>query len=294
MESRDVKRAGAAQRTQSPKTLACGWRAVHTAGCFFLKRRPRVDHQHDRASRLDLVRGCCNRRLRASQPSINLDSCRALRGRRENLYMKTSESGGQAAPKGMLALLRSPRHGIVAKALLTGNVRRMNLGIEPNYWQFDYDGEQLIAMDDVLAEISQSLSATLGMKVTFTPKVDAKLRGDVVLTMRTQVREAAVSEALAVLVNCSEQELLAARPAPAAGHRRIYTVIVGRPDYLVDKIGGTYMTSMEAANAAEAGDLARKECSLADADDTTPDPDDYVVHLVIAGTHNDLTGRTDV
>lgn len=194
----------------------------------------------------------------------------------------------------MLALLRSPRHGLATKALLNGQVRRMNLGIAPNYWQFDYEGEQLVAMDDVLAEISQSLSTALGMKVTFTPKVDAKLRGDVVLTMRTQVREAAVSEALALLVNCSDQELLAARHAPVAGEKRLYTVIVGRPDYLVDRIGETYMTSMEATNAAEAGDLARKECSLADADDTTPEPDDYVVHLVIAGIHSDLTGRTDV
>lgn len=55
--------------------------------------------------------------------------------------MNTSQPGGEAVPKGMLALLRSPRHGIVTKALLKGDVRRMNLDISPNYWQFDFEGE---------------------------------------------------------------------------------------------------------------------------------------------------------
>jgi len=78
-----------------------------------------------------------------------------------------------------------------------------------------------------------------------------------------------------------------------------YTVIVGRPDYVSDNpLGDTYMTSLSAQTADQAGDEALKECAETDSreagQDEDNDVDDYVIVAVIAGKHTDIQGRTDV
>lgn len=75
-----------------------------------------------------------------------------------------------------------------------------------------------------------------------------------------------------------------------------YTVIVGRPDYVSDNpVADTYMTSLEAENAAAAGDAAVLECAEVDSfgEEDTNDPEDYIIVAVIAGEHKDIQGRTD-
>ena len=76
-----------------------------------------------------------------------------------------------------------------------------------------------------------------------------------------------------------------------------YTVIVGRPDYVSDNpLGDTYMTSLSAQTAEQAGDEALKECAETDSagQDEDNDVDDYVIVAVIAGKHTDIQGRTDI
>jgi hypothetical protein len=78
-----------------------------------------------------------------------------------------------------------------------------------------------------------------------------------------------------------------------------YTVIVGRPDYVSDNpLGDTYMTSLSAQTAEQAGDEALKECAETDSreagQDEDNDVDDYVIVAVIAGKHTDIQGRTDL
>lgn len=78
---------------------------------------------------------------------------------------------------------------------------------------------------------------------------------------------------------------------------KTYTVIVGRPDYVSDdQLTDTYMTSLEAENAAQAGELACREAAETDSEDLEDeyDPDDYVVVCTLIGQHNDFSGRTDV
>ncbi len=76
-----------------------------------------------------------------------------------------------------------------------------------------------------------------------------------------------------------------------------YTIIVGRPDYVSDNpLTDTYMTSVEAENAADAGVKAVRECAEVDSfgEDDINNPDDYVIVAVIAGEHSDIQYRTDL
>ncbi len=78
---------------------------------------------------------------------------------------------------------------------------------------------------------------------------------------------------------------------------KTYTVIVGRPDYISDHpVGDTYMTAVEAENAADAGVKAVGECVATDSEgpDDVNNPDDYVIVAVIAGKHSDIQERTDI
>lgn len=85
-----------------------------------------------------------------------------------------------------------------------------------------------------------------------------------------------------------------------AGPLKTYTVIVGRPDYVSDnQLSDTYMTSLQAENAEQAGELACAECARVDSkdmydDESEYDPSDYVVVCTLLGEHSDFNGRTDV
>lgn len=75
-----------------------------------------------------------------------------------------------------------------------------------------------------------------------------------------------------------------------------YTVIVGRPDHISDTpVSDTYMTSIRATTAKQAGLEALKECADVDASESENDgdTDGYVIVAVIAGKHSDIQGRTD-
>ena len=75
-----------------------------------------------------------------------------------------------------------------------------------------------------------------------------------------------------------------------------YTVIIGRPDHISDDpVSDTYMTSVYAATAKQAGLEALQECANVDASESEEDgnTDGYVIVAVIAGKHKDIQGRTD-
>lgn len=71
-----------------------------------------------------------------------------------------------------------------------------------------------------------------------------------------------------------------------------YTVILMYPDHDCESYGETWMGTVQGANPTEAVQNARLECiedNNWDVDDPeAPDPDDYAVVAVIAGSHEDL------
>lgn len=82
---------------------------------------------------------------------------------------------------------------------------------------------------------------------------------------------------------------LAVRPKP-------YTILLLRPDHMSSSYGqDTFMTHVVAFGAKDASLTAKLEAVLTDCEEEwrEVDPEDYFVHMVIAGHHQDINGCED-
>ena len=104
-------------------------------------------------------------------------------------------------PQSLADLLRNPQYSMETRALLVGDIRRFKgEAIQPNYWTFDYQGDEILVDEDKLSVITPALSRSAGTQVRLSIGVAPNAELEQVLTVDATSREALIRELLAYVV----------------------------------------------------------------------------------------------